>query len=301
MSKHIPVMLPTVLEYLDPTAGDVVLDGTVGSGGYARAITTSLGPGGTLVGIDADKTAIAATAAALSDYDGRLCLETANFRTLKQVLSNCGIEALDGAVFDLGFRSEQLEMERGFSFQESAPLIMTFKHPDELESTAVTAYQIVNDWSVESLSDILTGYGDERYAHQIAAAIRDARKFEAIETTDQLVRIIKKNVPRHYRFGRTHPATRTFQAIRIAVNDEIGALKTAITDSFGALKPGGRLVIVSFHSLEDRTVKQYFQTFQESGAGKLLTDGPATPETSEIDFNPRARSAKLRAIEKMSN
>lgn len=301
MTKHVPVLLPEVLEYLEVQPGETALDATIGSGGYARAITTSLGPNGTFVGLDADAAAIEQAKSSLAEYEGGLCLKTANFRNLETVLEECEVSSLDVAVFDLGFRSEQLEMERGFSFRESAPLIMTFTHPDDVTEADVTAYDVVNDWSEESLKNILDGYGNERYSERIAAGIISDRRKQPIETTDELVRVIKKSVPAHYRQGRRHPATRTFQAIRIAVNDEVTALKEGMEAAFGALGSDGRLAIVSFHSLEDRTVKSFFAEMTESGRAQELTDSPITAGPEEVDFNPRSRSAKLRVIKKMSN
>lgn len=298
MTKHVPVLLPAVMKHLDLQPGNTFLDGTVGAGGYARAVAAVIGPEGTLVGIDADKQAVATTREALSDYEGELCLTVANFRTVANVLDSCGVAELDGAVFDLGFRSEQLEMNRGFSFQKETPLIMTFTHPDDLKEGDVTAADILNSWDEESLASILDGYGNERYAEDIAAAIVKARKQEPFETTADLVRVVKAAVPHHYRHGRQHPATRTFQAIRIAVNDEIRALREGVDGAFAALKKGGRLAVVSFHSLEDRTVKHAFEDLADAGQGRNITDSPVTAKKGETDFNPRARSAKLRVIEK---
>jgi len=249
MTKHVPVLLPEVLTYLDVKSGETILDATVGSAGYSLGITTSIGPKGTLVGIDADAGAVRDAKEKLKDYEGRTCLQVANFRTLLAVLEMCEIRGLDAAVFDLGFRSEQLEMNRGFSFQENAPLIMSFTHPDDLVETDVTARDIVNDWSQDSLLSIFEGYGNENFARRIAQGIISGRKKKPIETTSDLVRIIKNSVPLHYRNGRRHPATRTFQAIRIAVNDEMNALQQGMKGAFKSLKNHGRLVIVSFHSL----------------------------------------------------
>lgn len=298
MTKHIPVLLPEVIKYLDIEADDTVLDGTVGSGGYAKAITTSLGSKGTFVGIDADKQAIQTTRQVIKDFPGTMCLTVANFRTLASVLTDCEVEGLDGAVFDLGFRSEQLEAERGFSFQNEAPLTMTFQHPDDLTDSDLTAYDVVNQWKLDSLISILKGYGNERYAERIAEAIVEARKRQPLETTQQLAQVIQEAVPHHYKYGRRHPATRTFQAIRIAVNDEVNALKEGLEHAFAALNPQARLVVVSFHSIEDRAVKNFFTALKNDGRGEILTDSPVTPSSQEVNFNPRSRSSKLRAIEK---
>lgn len=300
MTKHVPVLLPAVMKYLSIQPGDTVLDGTVGSGGYARAITTVLGKTGTFVGIDADKAAIETTKEMLEGYEGELCLTVANFRQADSILEECEVDEITAAVLDLGFRSEQLEMNRGFSFQEETPLVMTFRHPDDLKEEDVTAADVVNHWDKESLASILEGYGNERYSEDIADGIVSARKKEPIETTADLVEIVKSAVPHHYRHARRHPATRTFQAIRIAVNDEIQALRDGIQAIFNALSAGGRLAIVSFHSLEDRTVKNQFKNIVATDQAKAVTDSPITAEKGETDFNPRARSAKLRVIEKCS-
>lgn len=298
MSSHVPVLLPEVLHYLDLQEGETVLDATIGSAGYAQAITTIIGDHGSLVGIDADASAIKAAKSKLIDYEGKSCLQVANFRSISEVLETCGIEEIDAVVFDLGFRSEQLEINRGFSFQEDAPLIMTFAHPDDVKKGDVTAHDVVNEWSQESLESILTGYGNEQYAERIATGITEARQKNPIETTTELVRIIKKSVPLHYRNGRRHPATRTFQAIRMAVNDEMNALQEGMTAAFEALADDGRLTIVSFHSLEDRAVKHFFTDLISNGRAEPLTDSPVTASQEEIGFNPRSRSAKLRAIRK---
>lgn len=298
MTKHIPVLLPEVLQYLDLQSGDTVLDATIGSAGYAQAIATSIGEDGKLVGTDADAAAIQGARDKLADAPSDVCLQVANFRTLTSVLKTCDVETLDAAVFDLGFRSEQLEMGRGLSFQEDAPLVMTFMHPDDVSAETVTAHDVVNDWSEESLVNILKGYGNERHAERIVAGILKARDREPIETTDQLVRVIKNSVPLHYRNARRHPATLTFQAIRIAVNDEVAALKEGMQAAFQALQPEGRLVIVSFHSLEDRMVKEFFVDRIDAGVAEQLTERPVTAGEEEINFNPRSRSAKLRAVRK---
>ncbi|MEX2514850.1 MAG: 16S rRNA (cytosine(1402)-N(4))-methyltransferase RsmH [Candidatus Paceibacterota bacterium] len=300
MSKHVPVLLPEVLRYLNPESGETILDATIGAAGYAQAIATLIGEWGRLIGIDADASAITAAEEKLRVEEAEICLQIANFRTIEHVLKNCEVKELDGAVFDLGFRSEQLEMKRGFSFQEDAPLLMTFLHPDDVSEADVTAYDVVNDWERDSLESVLSGYGDERYAARIADGIITAREKEPIETTGELVRVIKKSVPLHYRNGRRHPATRTFQALRIAVNDEMNALAEGLQAAFEALTENGRLVVVSFHSLEDRMTKDFFTELTEAGRADQLTDKPITAGPEELNFNPRSRSAKLRAVKKLS-
>jgi 16S rRNA (cytosine1402-N4)-methyltransferase len=191
-------------------------------------------------------------------------------------------------------------MERGFSFQEEeTPLEMTFKHSDELSEDDVTAYDVVNHWDQDTLESIIDGYGNEVHSQAIATAISTMRREQLIKTTGQLVGIIRQAVPPGYRKGRLHPATRTFQALRMAVNDEVNALKEGLESVFAALTEGGRLGVVSFHSIEDRSVKEYFRYLIDNDMAETLTDRPVAPKHEEVVFNPRARSAKLRAVKKL--
>ncbi len=301
MTRHVPVLLPEALSALDVSDGDTVFDGTVGSGGHAKALCAAVGEDGRIVGTDLDKWAIADVKEVLGECEADLCLREENFRRADQVLRACEVDSLQAGLLDLGFRSEQLEMNRGFSFQKESPLLMTYTHPDELEKKDLTAKQIVNEWKVSSIKSLLEGYANERYSEQIAEAIGESRKHEQIETTTDLVSIIKEATPKHYHSGSLHPATRTFQALRIAVNDEIQALDEGLEKIFSQLEPGGRLAVISFHSVEDRTVKQAFEAWSDQGLAEILTDTPVTPKEEEVDYNPRARSGKLRAVEKMSD
>lgn len=215
---------------------------------------------------------------------------------MREKLTEIGIESIDGVAFDLGFSTFQLETAgRGFSFLRDEPLIMTFSSVEG--GRPFTAEDIVNGWSEETLSNILFGYGEERFSRQIAKAIVEARRKERITTTNALVEIVKAAVLGGYRNGPLHPATRTFQALRIAVNDELMALSEGLTGAFESLKPGGKMAVVSFHSIEDRIVKNFFKEKVAEGA-VLLAKKPIAPTFQETRMNPRSRSAKLRLIKK---
>ena len=234
-----------------------------------------------------------------------------SYRNLDKVLDGLGMPKANRIMLDLGLSSDQFETSgRGFSFQRNEPLLMTFKSPkaDIVANSGdyvLTARDIVNKWEEENIADIIYGYGDERYSRRIARAIVESRAERPIETTFDLVDIIKKATPSKYHHGKIHPATKTFQALRITVNDEIGALKEGLAKGFDRLAPGGRMAIISFHSIEDRLVKNFYKeksvrAADGSGpAGRLLTKKPLTPSDREAAENPRSRSAKLRIIEKI--
>lgn len=301
MTEHIPVLTHAVIRKLHLSSDDVVLDGTVGAGGHARAICARLGEQGSLIGIDQDKSAVKQTRKVLSESGCKagICLQIGNFRNAEELVSDCDEDGLDAALLDLGFRSEQLDAGRGFSFQENAPLLMTYKHPDDLSEDDVTAKSIVQDWSREALENILSGYANEPYSEQIAEAIVSRREVQQITTTKQLVEVIKSAVPSGYLQGKRHPATRTFQAIRVAVNDEVRALEGGLETITSLLVQGGRIVVISFQSVEDRITKRFFNQQSDIGVGSHLTQKPIRPKESETDFNARARSAKLRCFQKM--
>jgi len=270
----------------------VALDATAGSGGYSKAICEAA-KNITLVAIDADSEAAERTKNTLSECSCVCTVVESNFRNLDEVLDGCNIRELDVIVFDLGLSSEQLEESgRGFSFARDEPLMMTLATPEKHDG--FTAYQVVNDWSKQALADIFYGYGEERAARRIATAIDEAREKGPIETTRQLVSIVEKVVPR----ARIHAATRTFQALRIAVNDELGALKEGLAKAVEHLKPKGRVAVVSYHSLEDRIVKHFFGELNTLGKGNVLTKKPIIPTDKEKKENPRSRSAKLRIFKK---
>jgi 16S rRNA (cytosine1402-N4)-methyltransferase len=297
---HIPVLLKEVIESLDLHAGEVVVDCNLNRGGHSLAILKKIGPSGTLVGIDLDRDALLEAQKNFQTLPehGRICLMNDNFRNFDKVMDDTGIQEVDKVLFDLGLSSEELDISgRGFTFQKDEPLLMTFhSHPGE---ETLTAGDILNLWSEETLADIIFFYGDERYARRIAKAIVSARKEKKIETTFDLVEIIRSAVPHSYTVGKTHFATKTFQAIRIATNDEMEALKAALTHAFSFLKKGGRISVITFHSLEDRMVKNFFRNLVQEGLGELLYKKPLAPQRDEVIENPRARSSKLRTLIKV--
>lgn len=295
---HIPVLLKEVIDGLDLKPGMTVLDATLGGAGHSREICKAIGQDGLLLGIDQDKAAVARAEVVLKD----LCkfnLFVANFRELSTVLQSAGVPQIDAALFDLGLSSFQLEdSKRGFTFLKDEPLMMTFEEtPGEGK---LTAREIVNEWAEESLADIIYGYGGERYARRIATRIVEARKLAPIETTFQLVEIIKNSVPLIYQRRRIHFATKTFQALRITVNDEIGAIKKAMEEVWSKVKVGGRVAVISFHEIEDRAVKTFFRSRKQLGDAEILTKKPVVAGDDEVLENPRSRSAKLRIAKKIN-
>ncbi len=304
-SHHVPVLLETVLAYLAPHPGGWYIDATVGGGGHAEAILAASAPDGRLLGIDADPDALGRSHRRLHRFGHRVVLVQGNFDQLAYIARRHGFVPADGILMDLGVSTDQLgDPARGFSFLLEGPLDMRMD-----PSRPRTAADLVNTLSEDELAQLIRTYGEEKHARRIARAIVRARP---ITTTTQLADLIAQVVPR--RPGqRLHPATRTFQALRIAVNDELGALERALPQALDVLRPGGRLVVISFHSLEDRIVKRFFQ--QEArdcicpprqpvcvcghkARVRLLTRKPVTPSPEEVAANPRSRSARLRAVEK---
>ena len=292
---HQSVLGESVLSYLDLKPGQIVLDGTIGSGGHAERILKAIGPDeGILIGLDQDEEAIKRTQIRLEKVGGRFVLKHLNFRYLDQALSSLNIYQLHAVLFDIGVSREQLEdSRRGFSFKLDGPLDMRM---DQRLDT--TAEDFVAKSSYEELETIFRQFGEERYAGRIAKTIVQNRAQAPIKTTTGLRCLIERMTPARYRFGRIHPATRVFQALRIAVNDELNALEEALPKVFGSLKHGGRLLVISFHSLEDRIVKHFFLKQKRSGEGTLITKKPLRPSSEEMKQNPSARSAKLRVIER---
>lgn len=285
---HIPVLLKESIYYLNPKPGDTILDATINGGGHAREILKAIGEKGRLIGIDQDETQISNLKNQISNKN--LILINGNFREVNKLVR----EKLNGAMFDLGMSSNQLEgAGRGFSFQKNEPLLMSYGQDNNL-----IAREIVNKWTEKDISDVLFKYGEERYSRRIARNIVEKRKRKPIETTLDLVDIIRSSVPSSYRRGKINCATRTFQALRIAVNDEINALKEGMEKVWKMISEEGRLVIISFHSLEDRVVKIFFKKLNEEKRGIILTKKPIIPTIEEKKINPRSRSAKLRAIKK---
>ena len=290
---HTPVLLQQIIATLAVRPNDTIVDGTAGGGGHAAALLGALGPKGTYVAIDADSDALQRVGDRLH-HDQRLILLHGNFRNIDRHLASVGIPAFDRLILDLGFSSDQLETSgRGFTFARTEPLVMTIH--DKAGPGTTTAWHVVNDWSEESFADVLYGFGGERNARKIAHAITMAREVHPIETTTELADIVSSVI---HRRGKTHPATKTFQAIRMAVNDELGALKDALRIAVQLLRPKGRIAIITFHSLEDRIVKRTFLDWEHQGLGKRVNKHVIVPDRSEVVSNPRSRSAKLRVFEK---
>jgi 16S rRNA (cytosine1402-N4)-methyltransferase len=295
---HIPVLLQETLDGLVLQTGDRVFEGTVGLGGHSEEICKKIGTEGVYIGTDEDEHALARAEERLASYPCKKIFALENFRNLDRVLDKEGIPFVDKMLFDIGLSNLQLEEPgRGFSFKRDEPLRMTFRVTPREDD--LTAREIVNEWGADTLTDIFTGYGEERFAWRIAQAIVTARTAKPIETTSELAEIVKKAVPVFARFGKIHPATKVFQAIRIAVNDELNALKEGLTKGFAHLSPGGRMAVISFHSLEDRIIKNFFRTWADEGKGTLVVKKPITPSIEELERNPKSRSAKLRIIEKL--
>jgi len=292
---HTSVLLQEAIEGLALTDGDLVVDGTLGSGGHTQAILAS-GKDLTVIGMDLDTAAIARSKERLGD-DKRVTLVCASYATLPSVLTGLNIKHVTKVLFDFGFSSDQIETSgRGFSFLRNEPLLMTFKEvlgPDDL-----TAREIVNSWDEESIRGVLRGYGEERHAGRIAKAILKERAKKPIETTFELVEIIKASTPKDYSAKKIHPATRSFQALRIAVNDELETIAEGIDGAFRSMQKGGRIAAISFHSHEDRIVKQMFKAWTQTKFATMITKKPVMANEEEIKINPRSRSAKLRIIEK---
>ncbi len=269
-------MVDEAIDALALVKGDVVVDATFGKGGHSAAIKKAAKV--KLITIDADP-------ASKADIVG-------NFADIKDLLAKEGVEEVDKVLFDLGWNKTQLGSGRGFSFMHDEPLNMSY---GETPRSGFTASEVLNTWSEKVLADALFGYGEERYARRIAKAIVARREVQPFASTFELVELVKDSVPAAYRRGKINPATRTFQALRIAVNDELGAIEQGIEDAWKLLKPGGRLVVITFHSVEDRAVKRLFKRL----GGTLVYKKPLVPTKGETRKNPAARSAKLRAIEKI--
>lgn len=295
---HISVLLHELIDALNLREGEIVCDATFGGGGHSMAIAERIGKTGILYAIDQDADAFTEQTIAELRSKCQFHFAVENFRHIDTALDRMGAGMLDAAVFDLGLSSRQLDVSgRGFSFRFDEPLQMTFAKDKQV----VTAETIVNDWSEETLREILRGFGGEPFSGRIARAIVAARKEGRIERTKQLVSIVEAAVPAWYRQRRIHPATRTFQAIRMAVNDELGAIQEGVPRTFQRIIPGGRLAIISFHSVEDRAIKRILRGFVERGEGVLEPRRPIVPSREEIRRNPRSRSAKLRIIRKLES
>jgi len=290
---HRTVLLNETIEGLNLNPKSLVVDCTFGGGGHSLEICKKY-PGVKIIALDQDSSAFKNKK---TDY--KIIFHNENFRSIERVLEKEGIEQADGIIFDLGLSSDQLENSgRGFSFLKNEPLLMTLKANPT--SSDLTAQDVVNTWSEKNLSDIIYGYGEEKFSRKIAKGMVDARQKAKIETTFDLVKIISGAVPGLYKRGRIHFATRTFQAIRIAVNDELGALAEGLDKGFKLLKIGGRMSVISFHSLEDRIIKRFFREKMAVGeAARLINKKVILASDNEVKNNPRSRSAKLRILEKI--
>jgi len=295
--KHITVLKNEAVAGLTLTPHSTVVDATLGAGGHATLILETLDTAGTFIGFDADQTAIDALAH-LHNAPAAVHLVNRNFSELDSVLTELGIETAHAILADLGWRTDQFtDGNKGFSFGADEPLYMTYGDPS---TYAFTAADIVNSWDEENIATIIYSYGEERYSRQIAAKIVDVRKKTRITSAKQLADIIASTVPAGYRTGRINPATKSFQGLRIAVNDEFGVLETFISSAWTRLARNGRLAIITFHSLEDRIVKHRFKALTAEDKGVLITKKPIVPTREEVKANPRSRSAKLRIIQKLS-
>lgn len=295
--SHITVLQEEAVTGLTLRPSDTVVDATFGGGGHARAIIKSLDETGCYIGIDADETALKDQT--FPEARCAIHLVHDNFKHISSITRSLHIEHIDAILADLGWRMDQFtDGGKGFSFMKDEPLAMTYGDPEAYE---FTAFDIVNDWEESSIADIIYAYGEDRASRRIAKAIVVARKQGPIKTTLQLADIVKQALPKGAQYKKVHPATKTFQALRITVNDELGVLEQFLKDSFTLLSDGGRLAIITFHSLEDRMVKQYFKTLKDAGMAELLTKKPITASAEELAKNPRARSAKLRIITKYNN
>jgi len=309
---HQPVLLSETLALLDPREGGVFVDATLGGAGHAVEIARAIGRDGVLVGIDRDPEAIEFARNRLAGFDCRKVIVRANFADIRAVIESAGISEIDGVLFDFGVSSHQLDSERGFTFQRDEPLDMRMS---ALEPDTPSAADIVNRYSESDLADLIWKYGEERYSRRIARAIVERRSKAPITRTCELEEAIWSAVPVSYRHGQIHPSTRSFQAIRCVVNRELESIEAALPEAVGALKPGGRMCAISFHSLEDRIVKQFFRRMSgrcecpprmpicECGAEevmRIITRKPIVPGPEEIEANARSRSARLRCAQKLS-
>lgn len=292
-SLHKPVMLKEVMEMLAPRPGDVVLDCTVGVGGHAHQILRRILPGGYFIGIDRDKHSLGICRENLSRYEGHFSLFQGDYRFFEKYLQDLNIEKVDKVLFDLGISSLQLDdPQRGFSFRQEGPLDMRMD-----TDSFICAFDLVNNLTEEELFRILRNFGQERFAKRIAKKIVKERSRSPIYTTSQLRDIIVRAVPAQFRYQRIDPSTRTFMALRIAVNRELESLQETLNKIFYFMKEEGRCAVISFHSLEDRIVKHTFRDYARKGKIKLLAKKPLVPQAEELKDNSRSRSAKLRAAE----
>jgi 16S rRNA (cytosine1402-N4)-methyltransferase len=294
---HVPVLGDEIVYWLQPKTHGCYVDCTLGPGGASGRILEACGHEGRLIAIDQDPHAIELARETLKAYVHNVSFCCGNFRDLRSILDSLGINQVDGFLFDLGISSIQLgEPERGFSFQQEGPIDMRMD-----PSQSITAGELVNTLPEEELANVIYEFGEERLSRRIARGIVRQRTSSPLRTTSELASVIQKSVPPAYRYGRLHPATRTFQALRIAVNNELAAIAPALHEAVDRLAPGGRVCVISFHSLEDRLVKYTFRDLSQlsNPKVKILTKKPCVASLEERKRNPRSRSAKLRVVEKI--
>jgi len=292
---HIPVLLNEVIKIFDPQPNENFIDATVGEAGHTLCLLQKTSPSGRILGIDLNEETLEIAQEKLKAFGNRAILVCDNFKNLERIVEENKFKNIRGILFDLGMSSRELEVSgRGFTFQKDEPLLMNFGR-----DALLTAEQIVNNWPMEELAKIFEEYGEERYSRKIAEAVVKKREEKPVKTTFELVEIIKTALPKRAGHGRLHPATRVFQALRITVNDELNNLKAGLEAALKILENNGKIIVISFHSLEDRIAKEFFR--QNMDSLNIITKKPIKPVKVEVLNNPRARSAKLRAAQKILN
>ena len=293
-TRHVSVLLQEAVDSLNLSEGDIFVDGTLGGGGHSAFVAEKFGDEVEIIGLDRDKDALKRSEERLRTLTSSIYLKEASFKDIDNVLSGLGISKVDAVLLDLGISSDQLEDSgRGFTFQKDEPLDMSMSQNEDF-----TAKTILNSFDEDALEIILRGFGEEKFSRRIAKEIVRRREIKPFETTFELVEAVRAATPTAYHRGKIHPATRSFQALRIATNAELVALEEGLEKGFESLNPSGRLAVISFHSLEDRIVKHFFKKLVDEGKGLVITKKPITPSEEEVRENPRSRSAKLRVIEK---
>lgn len=293
--SHNPVLTKEVISFLNPAPGQIIVDATIGGAGHSEQILRKITPGGMLIGIDRDEEALRFASERLRPFKGSFKLINKNFKYLKEILKDAGVSKANGIIFDFGISSMQMEaFERGFGIKNDGPLDMRMDR-----SQGVTAKDLVNRLRESELSEIIRDLGEERFHKRIAKKIVEERRRKEISTTAELSDIILRSVPYSRNKYKIHPATRTFQAIRIKVNDELGSIEEALDALPDSLEKGARACVISFHSLEDRIAKNTFKEFKAAGLFSILTKKPIMADQNEVISNPRSRSAKLRVAERL--
>ena len=293
--SHNPVLAKEIISFLSPTPGQIIVDATMGGAGHSEQILQRITPGGMLIGIDRDEETLRLASERLRPFEGSFKLINKNFKYLKEILKDIGVSKANGIIFDLGISSIQMEAwQRGFSIKNDGPLDMRMDRNQSL-----TAKSLVNRLRETELSDIIRDFGEERFHRRIAKKIVEERKHKEISTTAELSDVVLRSLPYNHNKYKIHPATRTFQAIRIKVNDELGSIKEALDALPDSLEKGARCCVISFHSLEDRIAKNTFKEFKARGLFNILTKKPIMADENEVITNPRSRSAKLRVGERL--